>query len=236
VFAIKGAKQQKFPLERSSPEKTQKTETMQAALRLARHHPHRALSRSVRCLATAANPSAHVGTDGASASGASASVRPASAVPLSNVEAAWTKMSDVEKLSIQEQLEEIQKRDWNTLSIDEKKAGALWFLLVRVLGLLIIWRAFYFLLSFLTAYYVAFGPHGPRTPTSQPGDGVKIFFWTMALVGVAGVLTVGIRSLGVYSSPVLFWIARVDKGSCLQLLLLQRLCQESGRRLRTPER
>ena len=56
----------------------------------------------------------------------------------------------------------------------------------------------------LAAYYVAFGPHGPRAPTSQPGDGVKVFFWTMALVGVAGVLTVGLRSFGVYSCPVLF--------------------------------
>ena len=63
---------------------------------------------------------------------------------------------------------------------------------------------------------MAFGPHGPRAPTSQPGDGVKIFFWTMALVGVAGVLTVGLRSFGVYSSRFLFRIAGVDKDSCRQ--------------------
>ena len=39
-------------------------------------------------------------------------------------------MSDAEKLSIQEQLEGIQKKDWKTLSIDEKKAGTVGFLLV----------------------------------------------------------------------------------------------------------
>lgn len=91
---------------------------MQAALRLARQQ-HRALPRSVRCLATTANP-AHVG---AAADTSSAPARPASKVPLSNLEAAWAKLSDGERLSVQEQLEEIQKRDWKTLSIDEKKAG-----------------------------------------------------------------------------------------------------------------
>ena len=40
------------------------------------------------------------------------------------------KKSDAEKLSIQEQLEAIQKKDWKTLLIDEKKAGAFGFSLV----------------------------------------------------------------------------------------------------------
>ena len=53
-------------------------------------------------------------------------------------------MSDAEKLSIQEQLEEIQKRDWKTLSIDEKKAGAFLVSFGLGVGLLIVWRAFYF--------------------------------------------------------------------------------------------
>ncbi|KNZ71657.1 Cytochrome c oxidase polypeptide 5, mitochondrial [Termitomyces sp. J132] len=38
------------------------------------------------------------------------------------------------------------------------------------------------------AYYVAFGPHGPRTSISQPGDTAKIFFWTLALVAIGGSL------------------------------------------------
>ncbi|KAG6850598.1 hypothetical protein H0H93_011266 [Arthromyces matolae] len=123
---------------------------MQAALRLARHRaPTRVLSR---CLATtAASPSATASHTPLTAS----KITP---VPLANVEAQWTKLSTEEKLSVQEQLEEIQKKDWKLLSIDEKKA----------------------------AYYVAFGPHGPRTPVSKPGDAAKIFFWTMTLVAVAG--------------------------------------------------
>ncbi|KAG5643327.1 hypothetical protein DXG03_001177 [Asterophora parasitica] len=130
-----------------------------AALRLART---RALPRAtaVRCLATTASPS-HVAPAGA----ASSSVKLAP-IPLSNVEAQWVKLSSEEKVSVQEQLEEIQKRDWKTLSLDEKKA----------------------------AYYVAFGPHGPRAPISQPGDGVKIAFWTLALVAVAGGLYATARS------------------------------------------
>ena len=47
-----------------------------------------------------------------------------------------------------------------------------------------------------TAYYVAFGPHGPRTPTSQPGDNFKILLSTFALVGVAGVLFFTLKQFG----------------------------------------
>ena len=41
-------------------------------------------------------------------------------------------------------------------------------------------------LLFSTAYYVAFGPHGPRAPTSQPGDNLKIFLSTVALIAIGG--------------------------------------------------
>ncbi|KAG5637165.1 hypothetical protein H0H81_005568 [Sphagnurus paluster] len=88
---------------------------MQAALRLARH---RAPLRAVRCLATTASPS-H-----AAATPASSSAAKLAPIPLSNIEAQWVKLSSEEKLSVSEQLEEIQKKDWTTLSIDEKKAGA----------------------------------------------------------------------------------------------------------------
>ncbi|KAF9457564.1 COX4, subunit IV of cytochrome c oxidase [Collybia nuda] len=130
---------------------------MQAALRLARHRaqPLR------RCLATTANP-AHVVGSTASSSAAKATI-----IPLSNVEAQWAKLTSEEKLTVHEQLEEIQKKDWKELSIDEKKA----------------------------AYYVAFGPHGPRAPSSQPGDGLKIFLGTMALTGVGLAVFLGIRSI-----------------------------------------
>jgi len=44
-------------------------------------------------------------------------------IPLSNVEAQWEKLTADEQLTIHQQLEELQKRDWKTLSLDEKKAG-----------------------------------------------------------------------------------------------------------------
>jgi len=48
-------------------------------------------------------------------------------IRLSNVEASWTKLTPEEKASVHQQLEEIQKKDWKELSIDEKKAGEFYF-------------------------------------------------------------------------------------------------------------
>ena len=48
----------------------------------------------------------------------------------------------------------------------------------------------------LIAYYVAFGPHGPRAPTSAPGEGFKVFFATAGLVGLAGVLFFTVQLFG----------------------------------------
>lgn len=47
-----------------------------------------------------------------------------SALPLSNVEAQWEKLPQEEQVAIYRQLEVLQKKDWKTLTIDEKKAGA----------------------------------------------------------------------------------------------------------------
>ncbi|TFK46690.1 cytochrome c oxidase subunit IV [Heliocybe sulcata] len=93
----------------------------------------------------------------------------ASVIPLSNVEAQWEKMSGDEQLAVHQQLEAIQKKDWKELSIDEKKA----------------------------AYYVAFGPHGPRAPISPPGSGVKILFGTAAIVVTSSLLYWGLRQMTV---------------------------------------
>ncbi|KAF9472879.1 COX4-domain-containing protein [Pholiota conissans] len=124
------------------------------ALRLARSSAIRSAAAQRRCLATAT--AGHV--DVAASSTVTASrIAP---IPLSNIEAQWEKLSADEKVSVHEQLELLQQKDWKELSVDEKKA----------------------------AYYVAFGPHGPRTPTSQPGDNLKIFLSTAALVGISTVL------------------------------------------------
>lgn len=47
--------------------------------------------------------------------------------------------------------------------------------------------------------YVAFGPHGPRTPVNGPGHNGKVF------AGVAGVLT---------ASAALFYVIRANGGKC----------------------
>jgi len=122
---------------------------MQSAIRLARPraHVHRRLTRS---LSAAANASP-VASSPSSAE---------AVIPLSNVEAQWEKLSADEQLTVHQQLEEIQKKDWKTLSLDEKKA----------------------------AYYVAFGPHGPRADLHPPGSVPKIIVATLALVGAGGAL------------------------------------------------
>jgi len=46
-----------------------------------------------------------------------------SIIPLSNVEAQWATLSTEEQAIVHRQLAELQKRDWKSLSRDEKKAG-----------------------------------------------------------------------------------------------------------------
>ncbi|KAI0957895.1 hypothetical protein AcW1_006140 [Taiwanofungus camphoratus] len=130
------------------------------ALRLAR--PRASLRPLTRSIAATANPSA----TGTSAPSSSASV-----IPLSNVEAQWERLTPDEQLAVHQQLEEIQKKDWKTLSIDEKKA----------------------------AYYVAFGPHGPRAPIDPPGAGVKTFLGVIAGIAAAGVIFASTRFFGMPS-------------------------------------
>jgi len=77
-----------------------------------------ALRIARRGLATAAAHPPH-------ASPSSSHVTPAaSAIPLSNVEAQWGTLSPSEQTAVHQQLEELQRKDWKTLSLGEKKAGA----------------------------------------------------------------------------------------------------------------
>lgn len=52
------------------------------------------------------------------------------------------------------------------------------------------------LISLLSAYYVAFGPHGPRAPTDAPGATYKIILSVTGLIAVAGAIFVAVRSVG----------------------------------------
>ncbi|WVF66263.1 hypothetical protein IAT40_001003 [Kwoniella sp. CBS 6097] len=102
---------------------------------------------SVRRYATAAAPSISV-----------ASTRSNSSAPiLGNIEASWKTLPAEEQYEIYQQLEQLQKKDWKELTLDEKKA----------------------------AYFVAFGPHGPRAPVNPPGHGLKVALGTLAAVGAA---------------------------------------------------
>ena len=94
--------------------------------------------------------------------------RAASIIPLSNVEAQWATLSTEEKATVHEQREVLQKKEWKELSLDEKRAG-----------------------TCLKTYCTRI-----RAPTSKPGNGLKILGYTMALVGVAGVLGFAIREFG----------------------------------------
>ena len=48
----------------------------------------------------------------------------------------------------------------------------------------------------LAAYYVAFGPHGPRAPVNPPGTVPKVAIGVAALVAAAGVIFYAVRASG----------------------------------------
>lgn len=88
------------------------------ALRLVRPRVALRPISGTRSIAATANAS-----QTAAASASTSSSQPA--IPLSNVEAQWERLSSEEQFQVHRQLEEIQKKDWRSLSIDEKKAGTL---------------------------------------------------------------------------------------------------------------
>ena len=49
---------------------------------------------------------------------------------------------------------------------------------------------------FRIVYYVAFGPHGPRTPYNPPGTVMKVIVGTLALIGITGIVHQLIQSQG----------------------------------------
>lgn len=51
----------------------------------------------------------------------------------------------------------------------------------------------------VTAYYVAFGPHGPRTPANPPGTAVKVGATVTGLVAVAAAIITTLHYYGMYS-------------------------------------
>jgi cytochrome c oxidase subunit 4 len=85
-------------------------------------HATAALRTVRRGLATVA---AHPPHAAAASTTTTTTVSAASAIPLSNVEAQWATLNSSEQATVHQQLEELQQKDWKTLSLAEKKAGAL---------------------------------------------------------------------------------------------------------------
>ena len=103
-----------FPLDQKKIDKMQ-------ALRLARIAAKPIAAR--RCLATATASHAEVASSSSSAPTATATSSRVAPLPLSNVEALWTKLDGDSRIAIHERLEALQLKDWKALTLDEKKAG-----------------------------------------------------------------------------------------------------------------
>ncbi|KAF2180192.1 COX4-domain-containing protein [Zopfia rhizophila CBS 207.26] len=78
---------------------------------------------------------------------------------LANIEKRWEDMPPQEQADLWMSLRDRMKADWKELTMQEKKA----------------------------AYYIAFGPHGPRRPP-PPDEGRKVFFLSMSLIGAAVII------------------------------------------------
>ncbi|KAF8975977.1 Cytochrome c oxidase subunit 5A [Entomortierella lignicola] len=91
-----------------------------------------------------------------------------SEIPLANLELRWKTLSASEQTSLTKSLEQAQAGDWTKLSLEQKKA----------------------------AYWVAFGPHGARTPLTGPNHGIKVFVGTTAVVAAAGAFFLWLRTIG----------------------------------------
>ncbi|MCJ1407813.1 Cytochrome c oxidase subunit 5A [Ptychographa xylographoides] len=95
----------------------------------------------------------------------SASAHAISNPTLAGIEKRWEAMPPQEQADLWMALRDRMKVDWHELTLQEKKA----------------------------AYWIAFGPHGPRS-LPPPGEGWRIFNLTMLGVGVSFVLFMLVRS------------------------------------------
>ncbi|PWN18010.1 hypothetical protein BCV69DRAFT_285608 [Microstroma glucosiphilum] len=111
-------------------------------------------------------------------------------------------MSKVEQYAVYRQLEEIQRKDWKELSLDEKKAGECGRDKKKDGSSLCSSRSSSLpslsLYPTSTAYFVSFGPHGPRRPITQPGQAMRTAVGVGALMGATAVVFFGMRH---YATP-----------------------------------
>ncbi|OLN80958.1 Cytochrome c oxidase polypeptide 5, mitochondrial [Colletotrichum chlorophyti] len=84
---------------------------------------------------------------------------------LANIEKRWEGMPPQEQAELWMALKDRMKGPWSELTLQEKKA----------------------------AYWIAFGPHGPRTGT-PPGEGARVFWGVIASVGASLAIFATIRA------------------------------------------
>ncbi|KAK5118556.1 Cytochrome c oxidase polypeptide 5, mitochondrial [Meristemomyces frigidus] len=86
---------------------------------------------------------------------------------LANIEKRWEAMPPQEQADLWMALRDRMKVDWNELTLQEKKA----------------------------AYWIAFGPHGPRA-MPPPGEGFRVFLYTMYGIAASGIIFGTVRYFG----------------------------------------
>ncbi|THH12940.1 hypothetical protein EW146_g7233 [Bondarzewia mesenterica] len=139
-----------------------------------------------RCFTTAAHPIA------SSSSSAQASV-----IPLSNVEAQWEKMSAEDQISVHQQLEVLQKKDWKELSLDQKKAGV--FAGTELTSFLTISSStctrVMSILRPLTVVLRRVWPTRTRAPINPPGTSTKVTAGVFGLIAASAVIYASFRAI-----------------------------------------
>ncbi|ODH46441.1 hypothetical protein GX48_07460 [Paracoccidioides brasiliensis] len=122
-------------------------------------------SSSIRCLNAGRTQSANGLSSRSQQSRSMATAEHAIANPtLAGIEKRWESMPPQEQAELWMQLRDRMKVDWHEMTMQEKKA----------------------------AYYIAFGPHGPRAETPK-GEGVKVFVQVMKYVAISFVVFYTIR-------------------------------------------
>jgi len=97
---------------------------------------------------------------------ASPSAHPLSNPTLANIEKRWENMPPQEQAELWMALRDRMTASWKDLTLQEKKA----------------------------AYWIAFGPHGPRAGT-PPGEGLRVFYGVLLGLGATTVIFGLIRAL-----------------------------------------
>ena len=109
---------------------------------------------------------------------------------LAGIEKRWEAMPPQEQAELWMQLRDRMKVPWTEMTLQEKKAG---------MSISTSWSktCSYFKMDWLTcaftAWWIAFGPHGPRAE-DPPGEWTKIWLYTAVGCIVSGVLFFGIHA------------------------------------------